>query len=350
LLPIGNKIIRNKLFPPARSREQQLSDDRFALYSIAQQIAQQIAPRAGDSHQQESQEPMSNDDVLTETEGPSLSPTSPAYPVQEELRHSDISTTATDLNIGNLADRLQIELTAKEEYDLDLSCSLWSVLDTSFPEGSKRLDLLSTPVSRELARQCAYIDNERIQVYIAPIIGRKLYFTEQIIEWLRQQGPVIDDAVTTGNRNICKLLQLDGDDHRAIMEAMLYEILFPTAVNGRIAAWIKAGCRENCEGYKIHDSTTHQVVTTTMWVYQQAHQQAQGQGRRADMAGPTLPVNPPPGLASNLNREHNVGRTSARTRQSSHQATPAAAPSPGGWGNESSWRDNTSWQWRTGGW
>ena len=145
------------------------------------------------------------------------------------------------------SDWLQIELSGKEEYDLDLSSSPWSVLDTSFPEGSKRLDLLSTPVSRELARQCAYIDNERIQVYIAPIVGRKLYFTEQIIEWLRQQGPVIDDAVSTGNRNIGKLLQLDGDDHRAIMEAMLYEILFPTAVNGRIAAWIKAGCRENCE-------------------------------------------------------------------------------------------------------
>ncbi len=133
-----------------------------------------------------------------------------------------------------------------------------------------------------MARQCAYIENEKIQVYIAPIVGRKLYFTEQIIEWLRQQGPVIDDAVSTGNRNICKLLHLDGDDHRAIMEAMLDEILFPTAVNGRIAAWIKAGCRDNCEGYKIHDSATHQVVTTTMWVYQQA----QRQGRRADVAGP----------------------------------------------------------------
>ena len=117
-------------------------------------------------------------------------------------------------------------------------------------------------------------------------------------------------------------------------------------VNGRIVAWIKAGCRENCEGYEIHDSTTHQVVTTTMWVYQQA----QRQGKRADVAGPVPPVNPPPGLASHPNREQNADRTSARSRQSSHQATPAAAPSPGGWDNGSSWRDNTSWQWRSSGW
>jgi hypothetical protein len=142
------------------------------------------------------------------------------------------------------------------------------------------------------------------------------------------------------------LLQLDGDDHRAIMEAMLYEILFPTAVNGRIAAWIKAGCRENCEGYRIHDSTTHQVVTTTMWVYQHA----QSQGRRADIAGPEPPINPPPGLASNLNREYNAGRNSARTPQNAHQTTSAGAPSTGGWNYASSWWDNTSWQWRTGGW
>jgi hypothetical protein len=289
---------------------------------------------------------MSNDDVLTDTEGPSLSPTSPAYPIQNGLRRSDIGTASTDIEIGNLADRLQIELTAKEEYDLDLSCSLWSILDTSFPEGSKRLNLLSTPVSRELARHCAYIDNERIQVYIAPIIGRKLYFTEQIIDWLRQQGPVIDDVVTAGDCNIGKLLLLDGDDHKAIMEAMLHEILFPTVVNGRIAAWIKAGCREYCEGYEIHDSATHQVVTTTMWVYQQA----QRQGKRADVAGPVTPVNAPPGLASHPNRGLNADRTSSHSRRSSYQATHAPAPSPGGWDNESSWRDSTSWQWRSSGW
>jgi hypothetical protein len=323
-----------------------MSDDLFALSSIAQQIAQS----AGDSHRHESQEPMSNDDVLTDTEGPSLSPafspTSPAYPIQNEMRRGGTGSDLTDIEIGNLADRLQIELTAKEEYDLELSCSLWSILDTSFPEGSKRLNLLSTPVSRELARQCAYVDNEKIQVYIAPIIGRKLYFTEQIIDWLRQQGPVIDDVVTAGDCNIGKLLLLDGDDHKAIMEAMLHEILFPTVVNGRIAAWIKAGCREYCEGYEIHDSATHQVVTTTMWVYQQA----QRQGKRADVAGPVTPVNAPPGLASHPNRGLNADRTSSHSRRSSYQATHAPAPSPGGWDNESSWRDSTSWQWRSSGW
>ena len=342
LLPFGDKIIRNKLFPPARSREQQLSDDRFALYSIAQQIAQ----GARDSNRSESQEPMSNDDVLTDTEGPSLSPTSPAFPCPNGPWRGETSTSSTDIEIGNLADRLQIELTAKEEYDLDLSCSLWNILDTSFPEGSKRFNLLSTPVSRDLARQCAYIDNERIQVYIAPIIGRKLYFTEQIIDWLRQQGPVIDDAVTTGDRNIGKLLQLDGDDHKAIMEAMLYEILFPTIVNGRIAAWIKAGCREDCEGYEIHDSATHQVVTTTMWVYQQA----QSQGKKINATGPLPPINPPPGLPSHPNREQNAGRTNPYPWQSSHLATSATASSSGGWSYEASWRDNTTWQWRSGGW
>ena len=132
LLPIGNKKIRNHLFPPAISREQRLSDDRLALDSIAQQIT----PRARKYHRRESKEPFSFDDVLTETEGPSLSPTSPAYPVQKEPWHSGSDSPAMDPDTENLADQLQIELSAKEEYDLDLSRSLWSVLDTSFPAGS----------------------------------------------------------------------------------------------------------------------------------------------------------------------------------------------------------------------
>ena len=134
--------------------------------------------------------------------------------------------------------------------------------------------------------------------------------------------------MTTGNQNMSTLLQMDADDHRAIMEVMLYEILFPTEANDRIAAWIKEGCQENCEGYRIPDRSTHQIVTNTMSVYQQTQSSA-GQVARP---GPSTHINPPPGLAHSHNRDSAAGRTSnAPPTQHAQQNFPANTPTSDVW-------------------
>ena len=82
---------------------------------------------------------------------------------------------------ANLADMMPIELTTKSDYEIETKISVWQYIDYSLSDGFKRIDLLSSPVCGDLARQCAHIDNEKAQMYIAPIIGTKLFFTEQKI-------------------------------------------------------------------------------------------------------------------------------------------------------------------------
>jgi hypothetical protein len=167
---------------------------------------------------------------------------------------------------------------------------VWCLIDNSLPPGHKRDDLLATPVCRELAIECVHIDYEKVPVYIALVIGRNLFFTEKLIECLRQQGPTDDATVERGSNNLRQMRNMGPEEHRAIFEAMLHEVTSPTKASGTLAAWIREGCRERCGDYHIPDKASQQVLTTTSWVYSQqsSHDAAPSQA---------TPGRKPPGLS-----------------------------------------------------
>jgi hypothetical protein len=61
-------------------------------------------------------------------------------------------------------------------------------------------------------------------------------------------------AVKRGNANLQQMLNTGPEKRKAILEAMLHEILAPTKATGALAAWINEACLEKCENYHVGQS------------------------------------------------------------------------------------------------
>jgi len=246
---------------------------------------------------------------------------------------------------------MPIELATKSDYEIETKISVWQYIDYSLPDGFKRIDLLSSPVCGDLARQCAHIDKEKAQIYIAPIIGTKLFFTEQINEWLRQQGATCENAIALGDTNLQAMLNMDLEEHKAIFEIMLNEILHPTAPTPTLLAWKNDGCREKCGNYPVPEKNRQQVLTTTTWVYQQGYASVRSQTASSSRP-PRLPTPAASGARSSGSSgcsSGQAGRQAAGANNNEIQwqgiATPGSSrDSTRGWWKPIPWRCKES-QW-----